>query len=341
MSLYSLQDSGLIGVYTPKLPVVDVIGEPPGINPAPCPSFGQGTVVSFLLFIDESGHDHKTMPYEVRGGVAIAVHRFWKFQQDWNRLERACFGAQLSQYGKEIKGSTLLDKKRFRFASQLPDMSDRDRQREARAFLEAGITKRSPTREEFAAYGQACLKFADGVFTLLKRHDAKLFATMIPRGVRKPKLADGPTLMRKDLTFLLERYYYFVRSCESNGILVMDETDKTDDKRFIRSMTNYFSRTFKGRERAERILPVPFFVASDMSVGIQAADLLLYCTSLGFRRARGQDEAEGRPEIQSRYEKKLAHLQWIGDIDTQDAGRVTSTGIVYIPDPYTKRQPRT
>jgi len=24
--------------------------------------------MSFLLFVDESGHDHRTMPYEVRGG---------------------------------------------------------------------------------------------------------------------------------------------------------------------------------------------------------------------------------------------------------------------------------
>jgi len=28
--------------------------------------------MSWLLFLDESGHDHKNCPYEVRGGVAIA-----------------------------------------------------------------------------------------------------------------------------------------------------------------------------------------------------------------------------------------------------------------------------
>ena len=30
------------------------------------PEFGP---MSWLLFIDESGHDHRTMPLEVRGGV--------------------------------------------------------------------------------------------------------------------------------------------------------------------------------------------------------------------------------------------------------------------------------
>lgn len=27
--------------------------------------------MSWFLFLDESGHDHKTMPYEVRGGIAL------------------------------------------------------------------------------------------------------------------------------------------------------------------------------------------------------------------------------------------------------------------------------
>jgi hypothetical protein len=27
--------------------------------------------MSWLLFLDESGHDHKNTPYEVRGGFAI------------------------------------------------------------------------------------------------------------------------------------------------------------------------------------------------------------------------------------------------------------------------------
>ena len=27
--------------------------------------------MAWLLFLDESGHDHKQMPYEVRGGIAL------------------------------------------------------------------------------------------------------------------------------------------------------------------------------------------------------------------------------------------------------------------------------
>lgn len=30
--------------------------------------------MSWLLFLDESGHDHKQIPYEVRGGIAACGH---------------------------------------------------------------------------------------------------------------------------------------------------------------------------------------------------------------------------------------------------------------------------
>jgi hypothetical protein len=33
--------------------------------------------MAWFLFMDESGHDHKQMPYEVRGGFAIAEDRLW------------------------------------------------------------------------------------------------------------------------------------------------------------------------------------------------------------------------------------------------------------------------
>jgi hypothetical protein len=120
-------------------------------------------------------------------------------------------------------------------------------------------------------------------------------------------------------------------------LLFMDETDRTDDKRFIDRMSSYFTGTEKGRERSRHIMPVPFFVASEMNVGVQAADIVLYCINNGFRLARGQENTGTRADIQERYEKRLAHLQWMGSVDTRDAGWVNSQGIVHIPDPFTSR----
>ena len=38
--------------------------------------------MAWLLFMDESGHSHKELPYEVRGGYALADTRLWPFVQD-------------------------------------------------------------------------------------------------------------------------------------------------------------------------------------------------------------------------------------------------------------------
>ena len=74
--------------------------------------------MAWLFFIDESGHDHRNTPYEVRGGLAMHVGQLWPFVRQVQRLEAHCFGCRLHDYGKEIKGSTLVDRKRFKFAGQ-------------------------------------------------------------------------------------------------------------------------------------------------------------------------------------------------------------------------------
>ena len=79
--------------------------------------------MSWLLFLDESGHDHKQLPYEVRGGIALQDSQLWPFVQAMQRLELDCFGGQLHQFRKELKGSTLLDRKRFKFARQAEPMA--------------------------------------------------------------------------------------------------------------------------------------------------------------------------------------------------------------------------
>jgi hypothetical protein len=84
-----------------------------------------------------------------------------------------------------LKGSTLLDKKRFKFANQTAAMATAARQKHCRAFLTKGLQKTNPTSEEFCAYGQAFIEMARGMFQLLRAHKAVLFASEIPRGSGK------------------------------------------------------------------------------------------------------------------------------------------------------------
>jgi hypothetical protein len=289
--------------------------------------------MSWLLFIDESGHDHKNMPYEVRGGIALRDAKLWPFVQAMQRLELDCFGCHLQQYRKELKGCKLLDKDRFRWANQASLMEAEARRKHTRAFLTKGLEKKAPSRDEFTAYGQASLEMVRGIFGLLHNSGAVLFAVAIPRTIQKPSHSHIDQFLRKDHVFLLERFFYFLRDREEYGLLVMDEIEKGLDRRFVRQLEAYFTKTDKGRFRANWIVPTPFFVSSDMTYPVQAADLCIYCVNWGFRLPSKGMDAPVREEIATEFGPWLNQLQfkWRG---TQDDEFFETWGIKYEGNPY-------
>lgn len=289
--------------------------------------------MSWLLFLDESGHDHKQMPYEVRGGIALQDEQLWPFVRAMKRLELDCFGAQLHLYRKELKGSTLLDKKRFRFANQANSMAAEARRKHARGFLTKGLEKKNPTRDEFTAYGQACLEMARGTFQLLRDHQAVLFASAIPASIKKPTQPYIEEFLRKDHVFLQERFFYFLEAQRQYGLLVMDEVEKAADRKFVRQLDAYFTRTATGRYRTAWIVPTPFFVASDMTYPVQAADLCIYCLNWGFRLPSQGMNAAKRDEIGDEFGPWLNQLQFAGE-GSKDGRTFNCWGIVYVQNPY-------
>lgn len=294
--------------------------------------------MSWLLFLDESGHDHRTMPYEVRGGVALHASKLWPFIQELQRRELAAFGTQLQQFQKELKGCKLLDKDRFKWANQSESlMSEEERRKHCRAFLTKGLEKKPPNRHEFAAYGQASLEMATGVFEALRDHGAKLFASAIPCKVVRPETYQAQEYLRKDQVFLLERFFHLLEKDRQHGLVVMDQVEKTDDRRFVRRLEGYFRKTQVGRYRASWIVPTPFFVSSDMSYPVQAADLAIYCVNWGFRLPNRGMDAPVRPEIANEFGRWLAQLQFRGQ-GYRDGSTHELYGIVFVPDPYTARK---
>lgn len=206
--------------------------------------------MSWLFFMDESGHDHRNCPYEVRGGIAIHAGKLWSFVQSMQQLELESFGCQLSFFGNEIKGSTLLDRKRFRFASGHTIMSDACRRDNARSFLEKSHRNQNPMKLEFSAYGQACIFMARGIFQNLKEHDAMIFASIVPNSSKKPENFKFDEYLRKDHVFLLERYFYMLESRQEYGLLVFDEIEKQEDRKLSRRIQRYYTTTAKGQHRA-------------------------------------------------------------------------------------------
>ncbi|MDE2673576.1 MAG: hypothetical protein OXH65_00525 [Paracoccaceae bacterium] len=62
-----------------------------------------------LFFMDESGRDHMSIPYEIRGGFSIHISKLWPFVKKMQQLEIECFDQRL----EEIKGSILFKKDVF------------------------------------------------------------------------------------------------------------------------------------------------------------------------------------------------------------------------------------
>lgn len=292
--------------------------------------------MSLLLCLDESGHDHRNMPYEVHGGIAIPAKKLWPFVQALVTLEQACFGDRLSRFQKEIKGSHLLDKDRFKWAAQGDAMEETLRRRNCLSFLNKGLNKQGQRRHEFTAYGQACLLMARGIFNLIASHDAKIFAVAIPKNAPQPPAGREADLLRKDLVFLFERYFYMLEHANETGLMVLDETEKTQDRRFVRMLERYFQETATGRFRSTRIVPSPFFVASDMAAPVQVADVVIYALNWGFRLPQIGMNAPTRPEIETEFAGLIATLQFRGD-GYREGNIFKTFGICYVPDLYTAR----
>jgi Protein of unknown function (DUF3800) len=292
--------------------------------------------LSWLLFLDESGQDHRNTPYEVRGGIALHASKLWSFVQQLQQLELAAFGAHLAEFRTEVKGSKLIDKNRFEWAAQSDWMPDEQRRKASRAFLTKGLEKKSPSRLEFTAYGQASLEMARGVFQILHASDAKLFAAIIPVNATRPDTFQAAEYLRKDQVFLLERFFYFLEERREHGILVFDQVDKGADLKFVRQIERYFSRTQTGRYRTVWIVPTPLFVSSDLTYPTQAADLCIYAINWGFRLPNQGMAAPVRDEVATEFRQWLSDLQYRGK--GQRADQVFETyGIFYVPDPYESR----
>ncbi|GLQ87867.1 DUF3800 domain-containing protein [Dyella flagellata] len=290
--------------------------------------------MSWLLFLDESGHDHKNCPYEVRGGIAIHASKLWPFVKQLLNAEVNAFGANLREYSKELKGAKLLDRDRFKWARQSERMPDNARRKHARAFLTKGLEKKPPSRDEFTAYGQASIEMARSVFESLRNNGALVFASIVPRTIKKPASFEADEYLRKDHVFLLERFFYFLESKKEHGLLVFDAVDKGADQKFVRQMERYFTKTATGLYRSNWIVPVPLFVASEMSLAVQAADLAIYCINWGFRLPTlGLDEPV-REEIAEQFGPWLRELQYQQHVTTNGGRQFDSYGITFVPNPY-------
>lgn len=288
-----------------------------------------------LLFLDESGTDHKQAPYEVLAGIAVSERKAWSLIEAIRAAQLEIFGVELVEVLKEFKGSQLLHRKKFRLATQLPEMDSASRRVLALSLLEKGKRSRetgtpeNPSRAELTAYAQSSLHYAMRLLNLCAAHGVRVFASIIEPSAPLP----SEPVLRKDFAYLFERFFNSLEDAASaeHGLMVFDELDVTQSRRINIQMQHYFRDTRKGQQRAKRILPEPFFVHSDLTTLVQVADLVVYCLNWGWRLS-GKMNHPTRLELEP-YGQKAANLQYKGKPrKAKDGKDYPVYGICYLDD---------
>jgi len=243
--------------------------------------------VSYLLFLDESGVDRQDSPYEVLAGIAVQDRRLWELICQIQEAERGYFGQRITPGTLELKAKKLLKRKTFRLAGQLPPLASEERRDLAMACLEKGSANAGEnavagvTRRELTALAQAKIAFAEHILSLCARHEVRAFASIVPQRAPRPNSA----FLRKDYAYLFERFFYFLEDGNNGelGLVIFDELERSQCHVLVDQMELYFRGTATGRLRANRVIPAPFFVHSELTTAIQIADLIAYIICWGVR----------------------------------------------------------
>lgn len=243
-----------------------------------------------FLFVDESGHDRKASPYEVLAGIAVEDRVLWDLISDLHAAEVRCFGARYSKGSDELKGTNILKTKVFRHAALSAVVPEAERASLARFALENGARAHAA---HLKALALAKLAYVRSVFDICRKHRCRAFASVVETDAP----ATGTDGLRKDYAYLFERFYYYLEDLGAAqvGSVVFDELEKSKSHLLVDQMQRYFRELATGRMRARLVVPEPFFVHSDLTTGIQIADLIAYVISWAYRT--GAMSKPARPEL--------------------------------------------
>jgi hypothetical protein len=234
--------------------------------------------MAYFLFIDESGFDRGPSPYGVLGGIAIEDRDVWNLIRAMQEAELRHFGTRYSVGHRELKAKKLISPQVFRQASLAPQLGGPAQVELAREYLEHGA---GASMQAVCALAKAKLEYVGSVLEICARFRCRAFASIVDKDSPSP----GSDHLRKDYAYLFERFFYYLEDVGASafGVVVFDELEKVQSHLLISQMDSYFKKTVRGRQRAGRILPEPLFVHSDLTTGVQVADLVAYVVSWGVR----------------------------------------------------------
>jgi len=281
--------------------------------------------MAYFFFIDESGTDRQDSLYEVLCGVAIKDSDLWNVITQLKGFEEKLLGIRYSGSEREIKGKKFLKKKVFKQANFFEPIPEFERTKLAKECIENGNLA---TRKHMAALAQAKLEYVKKLLELCAQYRVKIFASISSEPIRDTD--DGMDgLLRRDYVYAFERIYYYLedKKVDEQGIIVFDELEKSQSHVLVSQLENYFKKTSKGRQRSGLVIPEPFFVHSDLTTGIQIADLIAYIISWGLR-LKGMTE-EIRPEL-CEFVELIKPVRYITTRDIGDISNMEIWSVTYV-----------
>jgi hypothetical protein len=286
--------------------------------------------MAYFLFIDESGHDRKEAPYEVLAGVAVHDQDLWNLINALHNAELKHFGRRYSFGTAELKGKKLLNRRTFQHARFNVDFSGQKISELAKQALDDGA---NASLRHLKALAQAKLDYVAEVFDIMASFRCKAFASIVETDAADTE-TDG---LRKDYGYLFERFFYFLEDQrqQEQGIIVFDELEKSRSHLLINQAQAYFKDSAVGRQRASLIIPEPFFVHSDLTTGIQLADLVAYIISWGFRTSNLTKPR--RDELES-YAAQVSHLRYLAVRERHGKTDFSIWSFAHITDLRTKME---
>jgi len=290
----------------------------------------EGTVMAYFLFIDESGHDMVEAPYYVLAGLCIKDTDLWNLVRELHEAEVKHFGKRYSSGSDELKGKNLLSRKVYRHLNLNVEIQPSNRVEYARFALEHGVDAKAL---HLKALAQSKTGFVDEVLDLCASYRCRIFASVVPPSA-KTTTSSG---LRKDYGYLLERFFYFLEdsSTDAQGIVVFDELDKAQSHILVDQVHTYFRETAVWRQRSARIIPEPFFVHSDLTTGVQIADIAAYCISWGYRNKK--INADSRQELKP-FADKIHGLCYGTQREKNGEPNFKIHSVAYIPDLRTQSE---
>jgi Protein of unknown function (DUF3800) len=294
-----------------------------------------------LYFVDESGIDLKRSPCLVLAGVGIKERNVWPMTQAFDQLRTDCLRFP-PQMAYEVKGSKLLKARVFKQAASHQPIPIDERNRAVERLLSKNACGEPANPLELAALAQAKLEFVHRALALAADFGMTVFASIVPR--EAPQQRDR-SFLRKDFSYLFQRIHCHVcdQKAEDHAVMIFDEQDPALSQRLLDQIHRYFLETDRGQQRAERMIPMPFFVHSDLTPAIQIADLVAYIVNWGLRMSRMPEPT--REELRP-FADKVFSLRYEGNevpLNRKLRKRGKKIwGIAYIPDlrPRNEREPQ-